>query len=95
MDYTDDIATVAAGPTAWAGRPCSGQAGLPVGAGNGGHVEITESAISTRLLEVISKPPAGNARTPRKRPFSDFHGHFHGNAGWLEQVDIMSHEATF
>jgi hypothetical protein len=68
-------------PTTWAGRPCSGQASPPVGGGNGGHVKMPVSVISTRLLEVISKPPAENDRSLRKRPFSDFQGHFHGHEG--------------
>ena len=50
----------------------------PVGGGNGGHVEMAVSLISTRLLEIISTSAVGNARSPRKRPFSDFHGHFQG-----------------
>jgi hypothetical protein len=36
--------------------------------------------IYKRPLKVISKPPAENARTQGKRPFSDFHVHFHDNA---------------
>jgi hypothetical protein len=31
-------------------------------------------------LKVISKPPAENARSAGKRPFSDLHGHFHDHA---------------
>jgi len=33
------------------------------------------------LLEVISNRPAGNGRTPGKRPFPDFQGHSRGHAG--------------
>jgi hypothetical protein len=37
---------------------------------------MAECLISQRLLEVISKPPAGNAGSPKKPRFSDFQGHF-------------------
>ena len=37
-------------PKAWGSRPCSGRL-VPVGGGNGGHLEITVSFISTSLLE--------------------------------------------
>jgi hypothetical protein len=39
------------------------------------------SLISTRLLEIISKSAVGNARSPRKRPFSDFNGYFQDESG--------------
>jgi hypothetical protein len=37
--------------------------------------------IFKRPLKVISKPSAENAKTQEKAPFSDLHGHFHGDAG--------------
>jgi len=36
--------------------------------------------IFKKPLKIISKPPAENARTQGKRPFSDLQGHFHGDA---------------
>jgi hypothetical protein len=41
--------------------------------------------IYKRVLKVISKPLAENARTQGKRPFSDLHGHFHGDARQPDQ----------
>jgi hypothetical protein len=35
--------------------------------------------IFKRPLKVISKPPAGNAGTQGKQPFSDFQGQFRGD----------------
>jgi hypothetical protein len=49
----------------WQSRKC----------GNGGIPDFHS------LLEVIFKPPAENARTPRNLPLPDLHGHFHGNTG--------------
>jgi hypothetical protein len=37
--------------------------------------------IFKRPLKVIFKPPAENARTEGKPPFSDLQGHFRGDAG--------------
>jgi hypothetical protein len=43
------------------GRPTMSRAGWsPVGGGNGGHVEMAVSLISTRVLEVISNRSAGS-----------------------------------
>ena len=58
----------------------------PVGGGNGGHVEMPETLISTRLLEVISNRAAGNGRSPGEPPFSDVQGHFreHDGPGQLD-----------
>jgi hypothetical protein len=36
--------------------------------------------IYKRVLRVIFKLLAEHARTQGKAPFSDFHGHFHGDA---------------
>jgi hypothetical protein len=45
---------------------------LPVRGGNGGHVEMAETLISTRLLEVISNRSAGNGRSPGQPRFPEF-----------------------
>jgi hypothetical protein len=44
---------------------------------NAEHLKMAACFIFERPLKIISKPPAENARTQGKRPFSDAHGHFH------------------
>ena len=44
-------------------------------------MEMAVSVISTRLLEIISNRSGGNERSPGKRPFPHFQGHFRGH-GW-------------
>jgi hypothetical protein len=51
-------------------------------------LEMAESLISKRLLEVISNRSAGNGRSPGKPPFSDFQGHFHGHDGRPGRLDV-------
>jgi hypothetical protein len=64
------------------GLPTMSRAGWsPVGGENSGHLEMAVSVISTRLLEIISNRSGGNARSPGKRPFPHFQGHFRGH-GW-------------
>jgi hypothetical protein len=46
--------------------------------------------IYKRPLKVISKPPAENARTQGKKPFSDLQGHFGGHAIKRDQAKIES-----
>jgi hypothetical protein len=43
----------------------------PVGGENAEHLKMAACLIFKRPLKVISKPPAENARTQGKRPFSD------------------------
>jgi hypothetical protein len=40
--------------------------------------------IFKRPLKVILNLPTENARTQGKQPFSDLHGHFHGDTGQLD-----------
>jgi hypothetical protein len=49
----------------------------PVGGGSAGHLEMAETLIFTRLLEIISTRSVGNAESPGRRPFTDLQGHFH------------------
>jgi hypothetical protein len=48
---------------------------------NAGHLKMAACLIYTRVLKVISKPPAENARTQGRRPFSDFQAHFRADWG--------------
>jgi hypothetical protein len=51
-------------------------------------LEMAESLISKRLLEVISNRPAENGRSPGKPPFPDFQGHFRGHEGGPGRLDV-------
>jgi hypothetical protein len=53
-----------------------------------GHVEMTESLISTESPEVISNRAAGNGRSPDEPPLPDFQGHFHGHDGEPGRLDV-------
>jgi hypothetical protein len=60
------------------GRPATfSRTDPPVGGGHAGHLEMAESLISTRLLEVISNRYAENGKKPGKLPLPNFQGHFH------------------
>ena len=79
--WTSDIAAVALCPYGL-GQPTMFRGRLvPVGGGNGGHVEMAETLISTRLLEVISKRAAGNGKSPGEPSLPDLQSHFRGHAG--------------
>jgi hypothetical protein len=58
----------------------SGAVPPPVGGENAEHVKMAACFNFNRPLKVISKPPAENARTQGKRPFSDVHGLFRDDA---------------
>jgi len=60
----------------------------PVGGGSAGHVEMAESLISTRLLEIISNGSAGNGKSPEQPPLPDFQAHFHGHQGGTGQLGV-------
>ena len=49
---------------------------VPRRGGNAGHLEMAQTLISTRLLEIISSCSLGNARSPGKPRFPDFQRHF-------------------
>jgi hypothetical protein len=62
----------------------------PVGGENAEHLKMAECLICKRPLKVIFKLSAENARTTRKLPFSDLHGHFRGHENMLERWNIAS-----
>jgi hypothetical protein len=63
LQHADDITALALAPYGL-GRPTMSRAGWsPVGGGNGGHVEMAVSLISTRLMKMISNRSGGNARS--------------------------------
>jgi hypothetical protein len=67
-----EAATGRLSPYGW-GWPTTFSVGRsPVGGGSAGHLEMAESPISKRLLEVISKLCAGNAKSPRELANSRF-----------------------
>jgi hypothetical protein len=53
---------------------------VPVGGEHAEHLKMAACLIFKRPLKVIFKPPAENARTQGKPPFSHIHGHFRGPA---------------
>jgi hypothetical protein len=53
----------------------------PVGGENAEHLKMAACLIFNGLLKIIFKLSGENARTQGKRPFSDVHRHFHGDAG--------------
>jgi hypothetical protein len=62
----------------------------PVGGENAEHLKMAACLIFKRPLKVIFKPPAENARTQGKQPFSDFQGHFRGDVLAARPVNIAN-----
>jgi hypothetical protein len=46
--------------------------------------------IFKRPLKVIFRTSGEHARTQGKQPFSDFHGHFHDNAGEPDPLNVAN-----
>src|SRR5215469_17584526 len=62
----------------------------PVAGEHAEHLKMAACLIFKRPLKVIFKPPAENARTQGKPPFSHVHGHFRGHATKEAKAKIES-----
>jgi hypothetical protein len=59
------------------GRPAMSSGAVPPQGGNAERWKSRLFSFFTRLLEVISRSPAGHARSPAERPFSNVQLYFH------------------